>query len=98
MRKSERALYERLLAEKDTHLRILAAEIDWLRAQLGRPSLPAVISPGHTLLDGKPAELGSATWESEADEAKALLEKEGLSAVHLPEILDGLGFGTSDLS
>lgn len=91
-------LYERLLVEKDIHIRLLAAEIDWLRAQLGRPSLPAVISPTHTLADGTAAELGSATWESENEEAQKILESHGLSAVHLPEILDGLGYGNSDIS
>lgn len=97
-RSSRTALFERLLGEKDTQLRILVAEIDWLRAQLGRPSLPAVISPGHTLLDGKAAELGHATWESELDEAQAILDKNELSRIHLDEILDGLGVGSSDLS
>lgn len=90
-------LYERLLVEKDMHIRLLAAEIDWLRAQLGRPSLPAVISPTHTLTDGKPAELGSPTWESEAEEAQRILDAHGLSGVHLPEILSGLGYDDSDL-
>lgn len=97
-RPSRDALYERIIAEKDQQLRILVAEIDWLRAWQGAPSLPARISPGHALVDGKPAELGSATWESELDEAKAILDKSGLSKVHLSEILDGLGVGSSDLS
>jgi hypothetical protein len=92
-------LYERLLNEKDMHIRLLAAEIDWLRAQLGRPSLPAVISPSvHNLKNDEPAELGHATWESEEDEAQKILEKYEISGVHLPEILDGLGYGVSDLS
>jgi hypothetical protein len=94
-RPSKAKLYERIIGEKDMHIRILVAEIDWLRAQLGRPSLPATISG--PLPDGLPAELGSDKWESEADEAQKTIEAEGLSAVHLPEILDGLGYGNSDL-
>jgi hypothetical protein len=90
-------LYERLLNEKDTHLRILVAEIDWLRAQLGRPSLPAAIRPGH-VPSGTTAAVGEGEWLSEAEEAEAILASTGLSAVHLPEILDGLGYGTSDLA
>jgi hypothetical protein len=95
-RKSKAELYERLLNEKDTHIRILVAEIDWLRAQLGRPSLPAAINPSG-LPDKQAAVLDDAGWVSEAEEARAIIEKEGLSAVHLPEILDGLGYTTSDL-
>jgi hypothetical protein len=98
-RPSRDDLYAKLLDEKDTQLRILAAEIDWLRAQIGRPSLPAVISPGQTLLDSKePGVITDGGWESEADEARKIISENGLSAVHLPEILDGLGLGTSDLS
>lgn len=97
-RPSRDDLYAKLLAEKDQQIRILVAEIDWLRAWQGAPSLPARISPGHSLVDGKPAELGSPTWESELDEAAAIIEKNGLSNVHLDEILDGLGVGSSDLS
>lgn len=89
-------LYERLLDEKDKHIRILVAEIDWLRAQLGRPSLPAAINPSalppveHAVTDGG--------WVSERAEAQAILDQSGLSVAHLPEILDGLGLSNSDLS
>jgi len=89
-------LYERLLVEKDMHIRILVAEIDWLRAQLGSPSLRAAINPSglpeidHAISDGG--------WVSEADEAQAILDEAGLSSVHLPEILSGLGYSDSDLS
>lgn len=98
-RPSRDDLYAKLLSEKDTQLRILAAEVDWLRAQIGRPSLPAVISPGQTLLDsGKPGVVTDGQWETEQDEARKIISENGLSAVHLPEILDGLGIGVSDLS
>lgn len=96
LRPSKAALYERIIDEKDTQIRILVAELDWTRAHFGVPSLPAPITT-KTLPDGLPAEVTSGDWESEADEAKAILEKEGLSAVHLPEILEGLGYGNSDL-
>lgn len=97
-RPSKAKLYERIIGEKDMHIRILVAEIDWLRAQLGRPSLPAVISPSAHFHQDQPGELGSGKYESEREEAEAILEKTGLSSVHLPEILDGLGIGNSDLS
>lgn len=90
-------LYERLLDEKDKHIRILVAEIDWLRAQLGRPSLYAPINPSG-LPEKNTAVVEDGGWVSEAEEAREILEKTGLSAVHLPEILDGLGYGNSDLS
>jgi hypothetical protein len=91
-------LYERLLNEKDTHLRILVAEIDWLRAQLGRPSLPAAITPPSSVPEGVNAQLGDGEWISEAEEAEKILADQGLSRVHLPEILDGLGLSSSDLA
>lgn len=95
-RKSKASLYERLLDEKDMHIRILVAEIDWLRAQLGRPSLPAAINPSG-LPEKTVAVVDDGGWVSEAEEARAIMEKEGLSAVHLPEILDGLGYSESSL-
>lgn len=94
-RPSRDSLYERILEERDRQLRILVAECDWLRAQLGRPSLPAAINPSdlppidHTVTDGG--------WESEDSEAQTILDANGLSAVHLPEILEGLGYGNADL-
>lgn len=97
LRNSERALYERLLDEKDKQLRIVIAEVDYLRATRGQPSLPAAINPS-----GLP-EKGAATvtdggWVSEADEAEAIIAKAGLSVAHLPEILSGLGYSDSELS
>lgn len=87
---SERDLYERLLAEKDQHLRILVAEVDYLRATRGQPSLPAAISS--RLPDGVQMSQGPGEeYLSEEDEARAMLEAEGLSMTHLPEILSGLG-------
>jgi hypothetical protein len=94
-------LYERLLVEKDAHIRILVAEIDYLRATRGQPSLPARITPGDTPLvlpDGKTAEVGDGEWLSETEEAEKIVSDLGLSKVHLPEILEGLGLGVSDLS
>jgi hypothetical protein len=98
LRRSRRNLYERLLDEKDTQLRILGAEIEWLRAQLGAHSFGPVIPQKLTLPDDAPSELSAATWESEEEEAQMILDSHGLSAIHLPEILDGLGYGNSDLS
>lgn len=98
MRKSK--LYEQLLAEKDTQLGILAREIDWLRAQLGRPTLGDGVLPTATPLEapqGDPT-VRNGEWVSEFDEAEAIIAANNLSAVHLPEILDGLGVGTSDLA
>jgi hypothetical protein len=93
-RTSRTALYERLLDERDKHIRILVAEIDWLRAQLGRPSLPAAINPSDQPVK---SEITDAGWVSEEDEAREILKSEGLSPVLLPEILDGLGIGNSTL-
>lgn len=91
-RASRAALYERLLAEKD-------AQINLLRSLTGTPAaIPSVMPPPPPVLDGQPGELGSATWESELDEAEAILTTNGLSQIHLAEILDGLGVGSSDLS
>jgi hypothetical protein len=90
-RPSRSALYERLLAEKDVQIARLLAQLE------GRP-LSSVISRPAAVIDGKPAVLGSATWDSDLDEAQAILDKNGLSKVHLPEILDALGVGSSDLS
>lgn len=96
-RPSRDALYERVIAEKNTHLRILVAEVDWLRAQLGRPSLPATITAAQ-IANGTAAKLDDGEWMSEADEAQKIVEDLGLSAVHLPEILDGLGLSNSDFA
>ena len=93
-RTSRTALFERLLDERERQIRILVAEIDWLRAQLGRPSMPAAINPSHLPVKH---EITDAGYVSEADEARDILLKEGLSPVLLPEILDGLGIGNSDL-
>jgi hypothetical protein len=89
VRRAERALYERLITLKDE-------QIADLRAQLGFRTLAGPV-PG-LVPDHQPTVLGSATWESDADEAQAIIEKNGLSKVHLAEILDGLGVGSSDLS
>jgi hypothetical protein len=88
-------LVDKLIEEKDTQLRLLAAEIDWLRAQLRTPSLPATIKsntfpPEHNHLN-PPSVDSSDGWETEAAEAEAILAREGLSPAHLAEILDGLG-------
>lgn len=90
-RTSKDALYERLLAEKD-------AQIELLRSLTGTPAATPSVMPPPPVLDGQPSELGSAKWESELDEAETILDKEGLSQIHLAEILDGLGVGSSDLS
>lgn len=97
LRNSERALFERLLDEKDKQLRIVIAEVDYLRATRGQPSLPAAINPSG-LPEKGPATLSDGGWVSEVEEAEAIIAKAGLSQIHLPEILDGLGFGDSDLS
>ena len=89
-RTSRTALFERLLDERERQIRILVAEIDWLRAQLGRPSLPAAINPTNQPVKH---EITDAGYVSEADEAKQILQEAGLSPVLLPEILDGLGIG-----
>lgn len=83
-------LYERMLAEKQR-------EIDWLREQIGRPTAALVPLPAPVAGADEAAKL--ATWMTEAEEAEAILASDPtLSAVHLPEILDGLGYGNSDLS
>ena len=99
MRAKEK-LYERLIEEKDTHVRLLVAEIDYLRATRGQPSLPARITPDapSAIPDGQPGAIDDGEWLSEAEEAEKIVADLGLSAVHLPEILEGLGLGTSDLS
>lgn len=89
-RSSRTALYERLLEERDKHIRILVAEIDWLRAQLGRPSIPAAINPSEQPVKSEVTDGG---WVSEADEAREILKASDLPAALLPEILDGLGYG-----
>jgi len=96
-RASSGALYERLLEEKDKHLRILIAQIDYERAMRGQPSLPATILPGQ-IPDGVPATADDGDWISESEEAEAILLEQGLSPIHLPEILSGLGYGESDLA
>lgn len=89
-------LYERLLEERDRHIALLAAELDRLR---GGRTLQALDPPDTTgLPDGEPAVLADGDWVSEAEEAQKIVDDLGLSAVHLPEILEGLGLGTSDLS
>ena len=92
-RPSRDDLYERLLEERDRQIRILVAEIDWLRAQLGRPSLPAAVNPSG-LPDIK-HELSDGGYISEREEAQEILDAAGLSSIHLDEILDGLGHGSS---
>ncbi|MGE5596442.1 MAG: hypothetical protein ACM3S1_10470 [Hyphomicrobiales bacterium] len=94
-RPSRDALWERLLEERDRQIRILVAEIDWLRAQLGRPSLPAAINPSE--LPPVEHEISDGGWLSEREEAERIATELGLSNVHLPEILDGLGYGSADL-
>jgi hypothetical protein len=90
-RPSRDDLYRELLAEKD-------AQIALLRSLTGTPAAIPAVMPPSPVVDGQPGELGSATWESELDEAEAILQKDGLSQIHLAEILDGLGVGSSDLS
>lgn len=99
-RPSRNALYERLLEEKDAQLALLTEEIDYLRATRGQPSLPRALAPPKSTAtpEGVDAVLGDGDWLSEDEEAKKIVEDLGLSAVHLPEILEGLGIGTSDLS
>ncbi len=103
-RTSRTALYERLLEEKNQQLAVLASEVDWLRAQLGRPTIPNVYSPtvdlvaGHGLVDGEPAAVTDGDWVDEFAEAQKIIEENGLSSIHLDEILDGLGLGSSDLA
>lgn len=94
MRRAERELFERLLEEKQRVNQLLAHEIDWLRAQLGRPSLPSALNP--TDLPAVKHEISDGGWEGEREEAQAILDEHGLSAVHLPEILSGLGYGSDD--
>jgi hypothetical protein len=87
-------LYERLLAEKDERIRLLLLEREaWSSPAMSR--IATVLPP-----PGEPAasEQGAAGWVSETEEAEAILAETGLSVVHLPEILDGLGYGSSDLS
>lgn len=96
LRNSERALFERLLDEKDKQLRIVIAEVDYLRATRGQPSLPAAINPSG-LPDKGAATQTDGGWVSEAEEAEAIMAENGLSPIHLPEILEGLGYGNSDL-
>lgn len=91
-RPSRDDLYERLIAEKDAQIVRLIALLE------GRPVPLAQLMPPPPVAEGQTGELGSPTWESEEDEAQAILDKEGLSKVHLAEILDGLGVGSSDLS
>lgn len=91
-RPSRDALYERIILEKDHQLRILVAEVDYLRATRGEPSLRAAINPSG-LPDKLPMSQGDGGWVSEVEEAEQIVADLGLSAVHLPEILKGLGFG-----
>lgn len=92
-RKSKDELWEQIVAEKQR-------EIDWLRAQLGRPSLPEPAQITFDRLPGtEPLIIGSQGWVSEEEEeAQALLEAGELSPEHLPEILDALGFASSDIT
>lgn len=96
-RSKQARLYERLLEEKDKQLRIVIAEVNYLRATRGQPSLAVAINPSGLPEKGTTAQTDGG-WVSEADEAEAILAKEGLSPVHLTEILEGLGYGNSDLS
>lgn len=94
-------MFRRRPSKDDLYREQIAAlneQIEWLRAQLGLPTRALVLPKPGVLPDGEPAAVGEATWETEYDEAKAILDKQGLSQVHLSEILDGLGVGSSDLS
>lgn len=92
MRKS--VLVERLLAEKDATIAHLRDELEWHRARstaaIVAPYVPPVDEEGQPIV-GSPAE-----WDSEFDEAQKIIEANGLSPAHLPEILDGLGLSESD--
>lgn len=99
-RKSKDELWEQIVAEKQR-------EIDWLRAQLGMPSLLPVAQPADPgplpIIPRRPGSepliIGSQGWISEEEEeAQALLEAGELSPEHLPEILDALGFASSDIT
>lgn len=97
-RKSKDELWEQIVAEKQR-------EIDWLRAQLGMPSLPQPADPAPTIVlehrrpGTEPLIIGAQGWVSEEEEeAQALLTAGELSPEHLPEILDALGFASSDIT
>jgi len=90
-------LYERLLEEKNAQIQLLTALLHDRRIPL--PVLPALLDGVASIPDGVMSEMGHATWESEAEEAEQILAADPtLSKVHLSEILDGLGYGNSDLS
>lgn len=87
-----------MLEEKDKQLARLDAEIAVLRIHGPAPFRFPVPTNPSGLPDKGAAEQTDGGWVSEADEAEAIIEKAGLSAIHLSEILDGLGYGNSDLS
>jgi hypothetical protein len=88
--RSKDRLYERLLAEKDERIRLLLEE---------RVPAPSRIATATVLPapDAVPSEHGDGGWVSETEEAEDIIAEMGLSPIHLPEILSGLGYGDSDL-
>jgi hypothetical protein len=95
-RKTREDLWERLLAEKDRQITILADEIDYLRAQLhmaprNRPE-PKNPSGLH------PVTMGEAPYMSEDEEdVRDMLESGRITADQLPEVLEALGYANTEI-
>lgn len=95
--KKERALYERLLAEKDRIITALADEIDWLRLKTGTPTPVQAVNPSEQPPYDGPMQSGAA-WMSEEEEDIAHLHKLGaLSLAEMEKALAEVGFRGTEI-
>lgn len=93
MRDRERALFERVIAEKDKQILILSDQIDHLRMQLHQQRLPST-NPS----DQPAVEMGVLPWMNEDEEEVRAMVKAGLiTEEQVPEVLDALGANVQEL-
>lgn len=81
-------------AEKDRTIDVLAEQIEWLRTQLGSPSMRPVVNPTKQ----QPITVGVEPFMSEEEEdIRHLVEAGAIDKENLPEVLDALGFINTEI-
>lgn len=93
MRKSQ--ALDQLLAEKDRRIAELQEQIDWLRAQLGRPSFGPPLNPS----EQPEVAMAMAPFVNEDEEdVQAMLDAGRITKDQIPDVLEALGFSNTEIS